>query len=72
MEEDLLEYKKKKEAELKDAQDQLRDIMFYMEAQSQIAGSELKDEIVDGTVIIPEVSPSTSSRRNRKNKRNQK
>lgn len=73
LEQDLLEYKQKKEAELKDTQDQLRDVMFYMQAQAQIAESELKDEIVDGTVIIPEADkPSTSnlSRKNRK-KRNQ-
>lgn len=77
LEQELLEYKQKKEAELKDTQDQLRDVMFYMQAQAQIAESDLKDELVDGTVIIPDAekasssSPSTSkaSRKNRK-KRN--
>lgn len=73
LEKDLQEYKEKKTAELKEAQEQLRDLMFYVQAQTKIAESELKDEIVEGTVIIPEAAPSTSCcRRNRKFKRNQK
>ncbi|KAI5700321.1 hypothetical protein M8J76_010709 [Diaphorina citri] len=46
---------KKETAELKD---QLRDIMFYLEAQNTIAKAENQSEIQDGQVIIGE--PSTS------------
>ncbi|XP_052864720.1 BRCA1-associated protein isoform X2 [Anopheles cruzii] len=42
-----------KEQEIVDLKEQVRDLMFYMEAQNTIAGSELKHELVDGTVILP-------------------
>ena len=60
-------YKTVKETELDSIKEQLRDIMFYMHAQSKIAESDLKDEIVGGTVVVPEAdTPSTSNRRKKK------
>ncbi|XP_053679866.1 BRCA1-associated protein [Anopheles nili] len=42
-----------KEQEIVELKEQVRDLMFYMEAQNTIAGSELKNELVDGTVVLP-------------------
>lgn len=61
------EYAEKKEAELSDIKEQLRDIMFYMEAQSKIAESDMKDEIVTGSVVVPESEQPKSNRRKKKN-----
>lgn len=61
LEKQYKEYKEAREAELNDVKEQLRDIMFYMQAQSKISDSELKDEIVGGTVVIPEAEASTSA-----------
>ncbi|XP_039971308.1 BRCA1-associated protein [Bactrocera tryoni] len=61
LEKQYKEYKEAREAELNDVKEQLRDIMFYMQAQSKIADSELKDEIVGGTVVVPEAEASTSA-----------
>lgn len=55
----LKEEKQKESAELKD---QLRDIMFYLEAQNTVARSDNPGEIQEGHVIVgaPSPSPSTS------------
>uniref|UniRef100_A0A2M4AGB4 Putative cytoplasmic zn-finger protein n=1 Tax=Anopheles triannulatus TaxID=58253 RepID=A0A2M4AGB4_9DIPT len=50
-----------KEQEIVDLKEQVRDLMFYMEAQNTIAGSEMKHELVDGTVILPAGSADSSS-----------
>uniref|UniRef100_A0AAG5CTJ5 BRCA1-associated protein n=1 Tax=Anopheles atroparvus TaxID=41427 RepID=A0AAG5CTJ5_ANOAO len=42
-----------KEQEIVDLKEQVRDLMFYMAAQNTIAGSDLKNELVDGTMILP-------------------
>lgn len=60
---------KEKEQEIVDLKEQVRDLMFYMEAQNTIANSTMKDEIVDGTVLVEE-SPGTSA--TGKNKRRNK
>lgn len=61
LEKQYKEYKEAREAELNDVKEQLRDIMFYMQAQSKIADSELKEEIVSGTVVMPEPEAGTSA-----------
>lgn len=48
------DYQDKKERELADVKEQLRDIMFYMDAQNKIAQSDIKEEIADGQVFVPE------------------
>lgn len=61
-----------KNAELTEVREQLRDIMFYMEAQRKISESDLKEDIQGGSVIVPETTePSTSGAgKNRKKKKN--
>lgn len=61
-----------KNAELTEVREQLRDIMFYMEAQRQISESVLKEDIQGGSVIVPETEPSTSSGAGNKNRRKKK
>ena len=36
-----------------DLEDQLRDIMFYMDSQRRVAESPHRDEIADGQIIVP-------------------
>ncbi|XP_003436037.2 BRCA1-associated protein [Anopheles gambiae] len=50
-----------KEQEIVELKEQVRDLMFYMEAQNTIAGSELKSELVDGTVVLPADAVATAS-----------
>lgn len=61
-------YQAEKEAEIADLKDQIRDLMFYMEAQNVIGNSELKDEIATSSVTIasPELDTSKKSRRKKK------
>lgn len=54
-----------KEQEVVDLKEQVRDLMFYMEAQNTINNSTLKDEIVEGSVVLEE-SPGTSTGKNRR------
>jgi BRCA1-associated protein len=60
---------KEKEEEIVDLKEQVRDLMFYMEAQNTIEKSDLKDEIAEGSLVVEE-SPSTSG--SGKKKRNRK
>lgn len=57
-----------KELEVSDLKEQVRDLMFYMEAQNTISKSEFKDEIVEGSVTIAEGSSSVKKNRRKKNK----
>ncbi|XP_074658919.1 BRCA1-associated protein-like [Tubulanus polymorphus] len=63
---------KEKDQELQELKDQLRDIMFYLEAQQKIANSsnEMQDDIQGGQIIVGESSASgynpRSGRRGRK------
>lgn len=61
-------YRKEKEAEIADLKDQIRDLMFYMEAQNVVANSELKNEIADTSISIaaPVETPKKSTRRKKK------
>lgn len=43
---------KEKEQEASELKEQVRDLMFYMEAQSTISKSDLKDEIAEGSVSV--------------------
>lgn len=63
---ELVEYKSKKEAELVDLKEQLRDVMFFFEAQKQIENSADRDEIAEGRIIIgPEANTSTKNTNSR-------
>lgn len=51
-----------KEQEVTELREQVRDLMFYLEAQNKIANSELKDEIAGASVEVPK----TAKRRSKK------
>lgn len=57
---------KEKDQEVTDLKEQVRDLMFYMEAQNTISKSELKDEIAEGSVTIAETSAKGKNRRKKK------
>ena len=46
--------KEKKDGEIQELKEQVRDLMFYMEAQSKVGASPLKEEIQEGNVVVPE------------------
>lgn len=48
----LKELQVAKDAEIIDLKEQIRDLMFYMEAQNTIEKSEFKDEISEGSVVV--------------------
>ncbi|XP_008548344.1 BRCA1-associated protein [Microplitis demolitor] len=71
LQDELTEYKGAKESEIKDMKEQIRDLMFFFEAQKKIESSTDRDNIAGGTIIIPEAStttnkPSRSRKQNRK------
>ncbi|XP_057339840.1 BRCA1-associated protein [Microplitis mediator] len=70
LQDELTEYKGTKESEIKDMKEQIRDLMFFFEAQKKIESSTDRDNIAGGTIIIPEASttnkPSRSRKQNRK------
>ncbi|KAI1304861.1 hypothetical protein EDD11_005063 [Mortierella claussenii] len=49
-----------KEAQIEDLQEQVRDMMIYLDTQQKIEASSLKDEIVNGTIEIG-AAPTPSS-----------
>lgn len=59
-----------KNAEITDVREQLRDIMFYMEAQRQISESGMKEDIQGGSVFVPEPSTSGAGNKERRKKKN--
>ena len=58
---------KTKEAEVVDLKEQVRDLMFFMEAQNTISKSDMKDEIAEGSVTV-EAGPSKGKNSRRKKK----
>lgn len=60
-----------KDKELADVREQLRDVMFFLEAQKQISESADRDEIAEGRIVIgesPQPSP-IATRSGRKDRR---
>lgn len=49
--------------------EQLRDIMFYFEAQKKIAESEQRDEIAEGTIVIADTPASGSKSKTRRTRK---
>ncbi|XP_026287588.1 BRCA1-associated protein [Frankliniella occidentalis] len=63
------QYQTEKDKEISELKEQLRDVMFFLEAQKQISESADRDEIAGGRVTIgegPQTSTSKSSRRGKK------
>lgn len=57
-----------KEGEINELKDQIRDLMFYMEAQNTIANSDLKDEIATSSISVPSPSNDVNQKQRRKKK----
>jgi BRCA1-associated protein len=55
-----------KEKEVVELKEQVRDLMFYMEAQNTISKSELKEEIAEGSITIDD---SASKKKNQRKKK---
>lgn len=60
LEQKFEKYQTDKEAEIANLKDEIRDLMFYMEAQNAVANSNLKDEINDSTIKIVDAPASAS------------
>lgn len=58
---------KSQETELKDLREQIRDLMFTLEAGRQIAASNDRDEIAEGRIVVGDPQP-TGKGRNRRNR----
>lgn len=56
LEQHFAAHKSEKEAEIAELKEEVRDLMFYMEAQNTIAKSSIKDEYVDSSVSMPSTS----------------
>ncbi|XP_065207884.1 BRCA1-associated protein [Planococcus citri] len=69
LENEFKQYKSTKELQLNELKDQLRDVMFYLEAQKKIGESAEREEIAEGTIVIAESSSSNSKPKRRTRKR---
>lgn len=63
------QYKNEKNNEITELKDEIRDLMFYMEAQNTIAKSDLKEEIATSSVTVPTNLPDSSKLKNRRKKK---
>lgn len=61
-----------KEKEVVELKEQVRDLMFYMEAQNTISKSDFKDEIVEGSVTVGEGSANGTPGSGKKSRRKKK
>lgn len=71
VEEKFQKFQTEKEAEISELKDEIRDLMFYMEAQNAVANSQLKDEIADTSISIsqPPDTPGSASSGTKKSRR---
>ncbi|EZA54648.1 BRCA1-associated protein [Ooceraea biroi] len=53
LKDELSELKTTKEAEVTDLKEQIRDLMFFLDAQKQVEESADRDEIAAGRIVIP-------------------
>lgn len=61
-------YQIEKDGEINELKEQIRDLMFYMEAQNTIANSELKDEIATSSISVPSPTNDVNQKQRRKKK----
>lgn len=52
--------------EITELKEQVRDLMFFLEAQNKIANSELKEEIAGASVGLPSLTAKGAKRRPKK------
>lgn len=62
-------YKNEKDCEILELKEEIRDLMFYMEAQNTIAKSDLKEEIASSSVTVPNNPPEANKLKNRRKKK---
>lgn len=65
-------YKDAKDSEIAELKEEIRDLMFYMEAQNTIAKSDIKQEYIDSAVSLPspnEAPVTPTAQKNRKKKK---
>ena len=51
--------KEVKDKEIGELKEQVRDLMFYLEAQAKVKDSPMKNEIVEGSIVVGETSDET-------------
>lgn len=61
LQDELTELKTTKETEITDLREQIRDLMFFLDAQKQIEESVDRDEIAAGRIVIPPTSKNGKS-----------
>lgn len=72
LEEKFEKYQNEKEKQISDLKDEIRDLMFYMEAQNVLAKSALKDEIADTSFSVYDPTTSATNTPGSKKSRNRK
>ncbi|GJQ78114.1 hypothetical protein Trydic_g2452 [Trypoxylus dichotomus] len=68
LEEKLAETKTIKDQEIIDLKEQIRDLMFYIDAQRVIEKSDEREEIASGTITVGEPPQNTRKSKNRRKK----
>lgn len=68
LQEEFGSYKTQQEAELGELRDQLRDVMFFLEAEKAVNNSPHKEELQGGTVEVRVPQPSAASKGHRHKK----
>ncbi|OUM67687.1 hypothetical protein PIROE2DRAFT_39808, partial [Piromyces sp. E2] len=59
-----------KDKEINDLKEQVRDLMFYLDAKSKVENCENKEEIQNGTIVVSEEASSSSKKKKKtKNKK---
>lgn len=60
-----------KEKEMKDLQEQVRDLMFYLETQKKVEASpeDMRQELQQGHVLVPPATATQSTTPSRKHKK---
>ena len=52
-----------KDKEILDLKEQVRDLMFFLEAKDKVQESNFKDEIEEGNIVVPECQAQGPSRK---------
>ncbi|CAH0392002.1 unnamed protein product [Bemisia tabaci] len=70
LEKEFKDFKSSRDEEMKELKEQIRDLMFTLEAQNFIANSDNRDEIAEGRIVVGSSNaadkPATSQRRRKK------
>lgn len=69
LDEKFKKYQTEKEAEIVNLKDEVRDLMFYMEAQNVIANKVSEDDINNSSIIISSPADSSGASGSKKGRR---